>query len=73
MDAIKKTHQSKIKKVLWQISSKICVVRASEEPSKTFFLGRFWSKLAVVPLLESGQTTMNTFPLAKIAAALTKQ
>ena len=68
-----KKHQSKIQKVLWQISSKICVVRASEEPSKTFFLGRFWSKLAVEPLLESGQTTMNTFPLAKIAAALTKQ
>ena len=68
-----KKHQSKIQKVLWQITSKICVVRASEEPSKTFFLGRFWSKLAVEPLLESGQTTMNTFPLAKIAAALTKQ
>ena len=62
-----------MQKVLWQISSKICVVRASEEPSKSFFLGRFWSKLAVEPLLESGQTTMNTFPLAKIAAALTKQ
>ena len=45
-----KTYQSKIKKVLWQISSKICVVCASEEPSKSFFLRRFWSKLAVVPL-----------------------
>ena len=68
-----KKRQSKIQKVLWQITSKICVVHASEDPSKSFFLRRFWSKLAVEPLLVSGQTTMNTFPLAKIAAALTKQ
>ena len=60
--------QNKTTSIKTTITEKICVVCRwiLLKILSASFLSQFWSKLVVVPLVQSAQTTMGTFPFGNI-------